>query len=116
MFSNAKTSERMDADARNAVTDTGGKRAEVTPAAKVEPGISVRTGISTFYGNLLLFMFEGVDELPNIVTTPCGRLYYGATINGKLNIRRQECSCTCMRPFRVSARIRVVSRAFITIL
>jgi len=52
MFSNVKTSDPMDADARNAVTDIGGKRAEVTPAARVEPGISVRKGISTFYGNL----------------------------------------------------------------
>jgi hypothetical protein len=75
MFSNVKTSDPMDADARNAVTDTGGKRAEVTPAARAEPGISVRTGISTFCGNLLLFMFEGIVELPSIVTTPCGRLY-----------------------------------------
>jgi len=65
----------MDADDRNAVTYTGGKRAEVTPAARVEPGISVRTGISTFYGNLLLFVFEDVDELRYFVTTPCGRLY-----------------------------------------
>lgn len=107
----------MDADARNAVTDTGGKRAEVTPAARVEPGISVRTGISTFYGNLLLFMFEGRDELPNTVTTPCSRLYIlRSNINGKLNIRRQECSCTCIRPVRASALIRVVSCAFITVL
>jgi hypothetical protein len=75
MFSNVKTSDPLDPDARNAVTDTGGKRAEVTPAARVEPGISVRTGISTFYGNVLLFMFEGIDEFPNIVTTPCGCLY-----------------------------------------
>jgi len=75
MFSKVKTSDPMDADARNAVTDIGGKRAEVTPASRVEPGISVRTGISTFYGNLLLFIFEGRDELPNIATTPCGRLY-----------------------------------------
>jgi hypothetical protein len=76
MFSNKKTSVPMDADARNSVTNTGGKRADVTPAARVEPGISVRTGISTFYGNLLLFMFEGRDDLPNIVTTPCSRLYF----------------------------------------
>jgi len=51
----------MDADARNVGTDTGGKRAEVTAAARDEPGISVRTGIGTFYGKLLLFMFEGID-------------------------------------------------------
>lgn len=90
MFSNVKTADPMDADARNAVTDTGGKRAEVTPAARVEPGISARAGISTFYGNRLLFTFEVIDELPNIVRTPCGRLYiyYGATISGKLTIRR----------------------------
>jgi hypothetical protein len=75
MFSNVKTSDPMDAEARNAVTDKGGKRAEVPPAARVEPGISVRTGISTVYGSLLLFVFEGVDDLPNIVTAPCCRLY-----------------------------------------
>jgi len=61
MFSNVKTSDPMDADARNVGTDTGGKRAEVTAAARDEPGISVRTGIGTFYGKLLLFMFEGID-------------------------------------------------------
>jgi hypothetical protein len=49
MFSNSvKTSDPMDADARNAATDTGDKRPEDTPAARVEPGISVKTGIYVF--------------------------------------------------------------------
>jgi hypothetical protein len=74
MFSNVKTADPMDADARNTVTGRGGKRAEVTAAARVEPGISDRTGISTCYGNLLLFTFEVIDELPNTVAS-CGRLY-----------------------------------------
>jgi hypothetical protein len=84
MFSNVKTSDQMDADGRNAVTETGSKRAEVTPATRVEPGISVRTGISTFYGNLLPFMFGGRDEFPNIVTTHVAVcIYYEITINCK---------------------------------
>jgi len=58
MFSNVKTSAPMDADARNAVTDIGGKRAEVTPAGRVEPGISVIAGISMFYGNLFCLCFK----------------------------------------------------------
>lgn len=46
MFSNSvKTSDRMDADARNAATDAGDKGVEVTPAVRVEPGISVKTDL-----------------------------------------------------------------------
>jgi hypothetical protein len=50
LFSNiiVTTFDPMDSDDRNAVTETGGKRAEVTPPASVEPGISVKSGISTF--------------------------------------------------------------------
>jgi hypothetical protein len=69
MFCNIKASDPMDADGCSAVTDTGSKRAEVTAATRVEPGISVRSGISTFYGSLLPFMFGGRDEFPYCYNT-----------------------------------------------
>jgi hypothetical protein len=42
----------MDSESRNAVTEKSGKRAEVTTPASVEPGISVKSGISTFLWKL----------------------------------------------------------------
>jgi hypothetical protein len=78
----------MDADGRNAVTETGSKRAEVTPATRVEPGISVRSGISTFYGNYCRLCLE--VELSFLILQYVTVCIYYETIYSKLNIRRRE--------------------------